>query len=425
MSEFVSIPKKGRGRPPKVERKIEEILREIDAESVARIPGGRKNDTYKVTVGGEATDKYKNSLTPPCKVKTGHMIGKGRKVKEDKLREVTHGKKIKPMKPPADLDLNPEKQEFGVELEKKLKPKPHFGGSSSGGWSSIDRHHNKENLGDISGDISGGDCKNKYCHELFHNPNGEILEIKPFPPKIKKIKLDVEAKLPPLPQESDLFLAPVSTRKCIAEECFHLLAWLDKQENHIVFDIDQVSAILNGDVKKLFLCCNVLESVLLMTKTGVNSYMWHGRERVERSLTWLRELAEKKKVLEQLYKICQSHSVETTQESQVKEKLSVGVVAQKLLMTFLVAPEPKTLTIGVACEVIYGRNGVRASTKSKVTDVSNILMGAGLLRRYCLKDIRKPQLRTAAFQYLGTKNVGVLDRDEVGMVCGGRDMRLE
>ena len=161
-----------------------------------------------------------------------------------------------------------------------------------------------------------------------------------------------------------------------------------------------------------------------MTKTGVNRYMWHGRERLERSLEWLQELAEKKNVLEQLYRVCQSHRVDTTQDSQVKEKLSVGVVAQKLLMIFLVAPEPKTLTIGVACEVIYGRNGVRASTKSKVTDVSNILMAAGLLRRVCLKDTRKPELRTAAFQYLGTNNIGVMDGDKVDMLCGGTDMGL-
>ena len=83
---------------------------------------------------------------------------------------------------------------------------------------------------------------------------------------------------------------------------------------------------------------------------------------------------------------------------------------------FLVAPEPKTLTISVACEVIPGRNGVRASTKSKVTDVSNILMGAGLLRKVCLKDTRKPELRAAAFQYLGMKNAGGMDGDKVERV---------
>merc|ERR1712126_409356 len=157
---------------------------------------------------------------------------------------------------------------------------------------------------------------------------------------IKKMSLSVEAKLPPLPQESDLFVCPVCTRKCIAEECSQLLAWLHKTEKHIVFDIDQVAVILSADVKKLFLCCNVLESVLLMTQTGANSYMWHGRQRLGKSLKWLRELA-KKNVLEQLYRVCQSHRVDTTQESQVKEKLSVGVVAQNLLMIFLVAPEPK------------------------------------------------------------------------------------
>ena len=389
MSDVICNPaKRGRGRPPKAGRKVEEILMAGECERVKGRKRGNQgwHGTSKVTVGVQTTDKCAvdcNNPAPVSKAKAADKVGNGRKVKAAKSKAVTCGKEIKPIKPPPYLGLDE-----GTKEQNDLN----VGGSSSVG------DQNKENLGDVA----TRDNKDKiYRDLLLHDSNGDNLEIKPFYPRVKKIKFDIFDQLPPLPLESDLFLPPVSSRKGIAEECSQLLAWLHNKENHIVFDIDQVAAMLDADVKKLFLCCNVLESVLLMTKTGVNSYMWHGRERMERSLQWLRELAEKKKVLEQLYRTCQSHSVETSQESQVKEKLSVGVVAQKLLMIFLVAPEPKTLTISVACEVIYGRNGVRPSTKSKITDVSNILMGAGLLRRVCLKDTRQPELRAVAFQYLG------------------------
>ena len=80
MSEVVSNPKRRRGRPPKAERKMEDILMEIDSERVPRIPGARIKGSCKVTVGGKVTDKCKTVSTPPCKIKTGDRNGKGQAI---------------------------------------------------------------------------------------------------------------------------------------------------------------------------------------------------------------------------------------------------------------------------------------------------------------------------------------------------------
>ena len=104
----------------------------------------------------------------------------------------------------------------------------------------------------------------------FNSNIGEHVKIEPFYPRVKKMRMETIPQLPPLPLESDLFTPPV-TKKGIDQECPDLLTWLDTAGNKVTFNIDEVATLLQADVKKLFLTCNVLESVQMLTKTGVIS----------------------------------------------------------------------------------------------------------------------------------------------------------
>jgi hypothetical protein len=123
-------------------------------------------------------------------------------------------------------------------------------------------------------------------------------------------------------------------------------------------------------------------------------------------------------VLEQLYRSLQP--VEQEDQACLREKFTSGVLAQKLLMMFLVAPEPRTLTMGVASQVVFGPRA-RAVDRTRLSEICSVLSSLGLLRKVCLRDGRQPGLKAAAFQYTGplvlaAGSSGQVQSGEVGIV---------
>ena len=119
---------------------------------------------------------------------------------------------------------------------------------------------------------------------------------------------------------------------------------------------------------------------------------------MDQCLVRLHQLAEQEQVLQQLHSSCQEDGA--IHGGAAKEKLTTGVLAQKLLMMFLVVPEPRTLTMGVASRVIYGSNS-NNSYKSKLTEISSALAGFGLLVKVSLQNLEQPGKKASAFQYVG------------------------
>lgn len=70
-------------------------------------------------------------------------------------------------------------------------------------------------------------------------------------------------------------------------------------------------------------------------------------------------------------------------------------------MVFLVAPDPRTLTVGVAARTIEGPNGASVVTRTRLGEIGRVLAGVGLVRRVQLRDPGQPGLRAQALQYIG------------------------
>ena len=184
-------------------------------------------------------------------------------------------------------------------------------------------------------------------------------------------------ELPPLPEEHQLFIPP-TLRKSTINVALELMSLLNTVAPDTKFEVRLLAIQLEADHKKVYLVCNVLEAVQMMTKSSHTSYVWHGRTNLVPGLIWLRQLAEQEQVLEQLLRCWQQQQEEEPVEAQ-DQKLSTGVLAQKLLMVFLVAEQPRPVSVKTACRVVLGQ-GTRYSTGlAAARQVCGVLTAAGLL----------------------------------------------
>ena len=67
---------------------------------------------------------------------------------------------------------------------------------------------------------------------------------------------------------------------------------------------------------------------------------------------------------------------------KVKRKLSNLELAQKLVMIFMAAPEPRTFTLGIACKVIYADAKQPVVAQAWLAEIATVLVALGLLRYF-------------------------------------------
>ena len=106
----------------------------------------------------------------------------------------------------------------------------------------------------------------------------------------------------------------------------------------------------------------------------------------------------------------------------VRDKLSVGVITQRLLMIFLVAPQP--MTVNSVWKILYGRDNVRscrAAERAKLVDICSVLESLGLVRKCA---VRNGKDRISAFQYTGPQVRGqYLTQEEARTLPATRKVR--
>ena len=66
--------------------------------------------------------------------------------------------------------------------------------------------------------------------------------------------------------------------------------------------------------------------------------------------------------------------------AKIKMKLSTLQLAQKLVMIFLVVPEPRTLQLGLACKIIYAGSKQPVAAQAWLAEIATVLVSLGLLR---------------------------------------------
>jgi len=211
--------------------------------------------------------------------------------------------------------------------------------------------------------------------------------------------------LPPLPEEADLFV-PQMKNKNMEQCCVELLLLLEDLEVGQSFSVQQLSLLLDGcDERRLLLICEVLEALAMVRKTG-SDLEWVGREMVDEQLVRLHKEALEQGLLQQM-RIGFVGGMEDD-AAKIKMKLSTLQLAQKLVMIFLVVPEPRTLQLGLACKIIYAGSKQPVVAQAWLAEIATVLVSLGLLRKVYLVDKTNPKLKTSAYQFVGT-TVEVVD----------------
>ena len=214
-------------------------------------------------------------------------------------------------------------------------------------------------------------------------------------------RLNVESKthavgrpnLPPLPEEADLFMPQIKGKK-MEQCCSELLMLLEELEVGQSFNLQQMSVLLEGcDERKVRLICEVLEALAMLRRTG-SDLEWLGRDLVDEQLVRLHQDALEQDMLQQIRLGCHGGMVKDEGEDtgMIKKHMSNLQLTQKLVMIFLAAPDPRTLTLSVACKVIYAGFKQPVVAQSWLSEIANVLVALGLLR-YCWSLLSQLSLR--------------------------------
>ena len=200
----------------------------------------------------------------------------------------------------------------------------------------------------------------------------------------------LEHSLPPLPQEEELFCPPINGRR--GKKCFqvlgdNLLATLPR-DTEVTVKLDVTAKNLQIDIKRLYTVVKVLEAVRMMERVGMNTYKWLGWDNMMSSLVWLRQMGDKQGMERQL-KMAKKNQLPLpgpgqTARMEQETKLNCVMLTQKLLMLFLILPEPRTISLPVASLVIFGpvlSQAKRYSCLQRLVDISQVLQSVGLVKR--------------------------------------------
>ena len=219
-------------------------------------------------------------------------------------------------------------------------------------------------------------------------------------------------ELPPLPLESELFTPPVEmgrrAERSISVLAQTFLGMMPTEGNKVVM-IKETAIMMNTSIKRVYTICNVLEGLRLMERKGQNKYEWKGFKFLMPTMMLLMQMALKENMGEIIDKVIDSedgHGVQNVDasesESEHKKPLNICMLTQKLMMVFLVLPQPKVISLPVATTVIHGaevRGKQRVVCLQKLWDVSKILQEVGLIQKVTIRQgSEKPVL---AYQYVG------------------------
>ena len=226
-----------------------------------------------------------------------------------------------------------------------------------------------------------------------------------MPSQSLKLKAKTKGKvshLPPLPEESDLFQPSTGFSKGTQVIARELLLCLQNVDEGLVIELHHLAAELNVDVKKIFLVTNVLEAVGMVSRISINKIRWEGEGAKDQSLVQLHQLAIDENVLGHLQAVELEADKGSVREDD-KVKVTTGVVVQRVLMAFLAMPIiPPTMTTQTMARVISSMGNAKCP-HARLFELTNILVGIGLLQKVQIGGRKSRGKSTIAYQYVGPK----------------------
>jgi len=178
------------------------------------------------------------------------------------------------------------------------------------------------------------------------------------------------------------------------------------------FHIRQLATELKVDIKRIYTILNVLEAVMVVQRKGKDVYQWNGTQNLTVPLIKLAQLAHRENMNQlMLVEAINGHVYPDTSVSTKKKcQMSISILTQKLLMIFLVLPQPKMLALSVAVSILYG-NGTAAKSKQgcsqKLGDICKVLQVIGLIQKVEISNL-DTSIPIKAFKYIGV-DIEVVD----------------
>ncbi|XP_050673394.1 transcription factor E2F7-like [Leptidea sinapis] len=166
--------------------------------------------------------------------------------------------------------------------------------------------------------------------------------------------------------------------------------------------LDCTAARLGVEKRRMYDIINILEAMQCAVHKKKNTYLWHGASRLNSFLKMLKKQGENLRLSEVL-------RGRAPKPPAPKHK-TLGVLAQRFLMLFLVEPPNRLINLEMAVSVLIDTNSKSKSTlspeqldrqhKSKVRrlyDIANVLISIGLIEKvYGNSILKKP-----VFRYIG------------------------
>jgi len=235
------------------------------------------------------------------------------------------------------------------------------------------------------------------------------------------MKRDLEQELPPLPLEEELFL-PVTAKEKTNENIMLVgekLLLMVLKENVVVVEVDKMAEELQTDKRQVLVICNVLEGLRLMDKQSSNVWHWRGMKMLQPTMIMLKQMAERQNMMEQVEMIGKLQTNDDTMKAPTdpdkkreNTKYNIVMITQKLMMIFLIIPNPKVIFLPEISAILHGpclTHMRRKTSVQKLEEVCDVLQCLELVTRVVVK--KEDNKETIAYQYEGqdTPLVAILD----------------
>ena len=146
----------------------------------------------------------------------------------------------------------------------------------------------------------------------------------------------------------------------------------------------------------------------MVSRISINKIRWEGEGAKDQSLVQLHQLAIDENVLGQIHAAeLEVDGGSVPQEGPVREddkvKVTTGVVVQRVLMAFLAMPIiPPTMTTQTMAKIISSMGNAKCS-QARLFELTNVLVGIGLLQKVQIGGRKSRGKSTIAYQYVGPR----------------------